>query len=116
MTVKVKARVQAGMAWLDREYPDHVQRVDLDLLSVQEGECCPLAQAAGYHYGDAVRTHCLSDERVTELGFNAPWWATEDGLTELRALTAEWREQYGERLESLAQSRFDASQDGADHD
>ena len=62
--------IPAGMAWLDEHYPDHVQRVDLDQLDLRYGYRCPLGQASGMHYADAVTGHDLDRSwRAYQLGF-----------------------------------------------
>lgn len=54
MGTEINDRVQAGMAFLDEHFPDHVDRVNLDNLDINSGAWCPLAQAAGTFYVSAA--------------------------------------------------------------
>lgn len=54
MIVTIEERVQAGMAFLDEHFPDHVNRVDLVNLSVWSPIRCPLAQAGQDYYSNVI--------------------------------------------------------------
>lgn len=100
----IKARdviIPAGMAWLDEHYPDHVQRVDLSILDMVSPYGCPLAQASGESYWDAVDKHDLERGwRAYQLGFIA---YAADGVSSSE-LAQLWIEAYEQRrsLESAS--------------
>lgn len=61
---QIRERVARGMEFLDKHYPDHVERVDLDRLNIHRGTVCPLGQAYG-------------EERALKQGYFLPFWAAE---------------------------------------
>ena len=101
----VTDRVQAGMAFLDEHYPDHVATMELDNLQVNSGAWCPLAQAADDFYTPAVDDlaakgidlRACDDDRISmaqELGFLAlDGW----GGTDSDDLDRAWIEAYEQR-------------------
>lgn len=69
----IRRRVNRGAAWLDKVFPDWVNRINLESLKLVSGERCVLGQLFGDYYQTAdffFGNHLtLKDER---LGFSAP--------------------------------------------
>jgi hypothetical protein len=88
-----RARIQAGMVWLDEHYPDHVDRVNLASMDVSKVNSCPLAQAGQDTYGTVTFDHYMLSAQATELGFmpgGSPYVSTA-------VLTPLWIEAYEAR-------------------
>lgn len=86
---KAKARVSAGMGYLDKTYPNHLETVDIETIDIESTRNCVLAQAMGIPY---VRIE-IPTEFAKSLGF----YAETDMESEWDILTEEWKEQYRAR-------------------
>lgn len=107
----VQERVQAGMAWLDERFPDHVERFNPDNFDIMcrsqdndgwdHDRRCVLLQATGtFYWMDVCYLVGLDplETEVVDLGFY-PTWRTiqlhED--TELDQLNQAWLDAYAAR-------------------
>lgn len=84
--------VYAGEAWLDEYIPGWWQRgkIALTTLNVAGSWCCPLAQATGVDFNDAVARHELTIAEQVGYGFLAPSGTCRD--TYYANLTYYWKE------------------------
>lgn len=103
MTMDTTARVDAGMMWLNRLYPNHFRTVNLDTLNVASVQFCPLAQAAQSTYGNAIVRHDISADESRSLGFSPSFTLPPSIESDADALTAEWRRRYDIGLAAIYQ-------------
>lgn len=92
-------RVRVGVALLDDRVPGWRDRVRVDRLNVDDEECCPLAQAIGLAFSDAVDRLNLPRRELVACGMLArerPNSLVSSAVTswnvvrEYRALTDAW--------------------------
>jgi len=99
----VNDKVQAGMAFLDKNYPGHVERFNPDIFNIGSPRVCALAQAAGMPWWDAVEHLYGFPEDLTEA------WIEQEDMGFLasnqdagrRALNEAWLAAYAERKAAL---------------
>lgn len=85
-------QIQQGIAYLNEQRPGWVQRLDLDLLEMENGECCVLGQLGG-DFLDALELFRLSEEESIQLGFllDSSRYPTKQDLSkDYSILTEEW--------------------------
>lgn len=96
----MRRRVAAGMEWLDANYPDHAEHVDLDNFDISSPWRCALAQAAQEHYLDAVLSYDSLTSTVSENGRLLPYARAlgfDTGFlesSEVEILNATWIDAY----------------------
>lgn len=113
MQRKYQIAVARGMTFLDRRYPEWIDRIDLGRLDVGAHLECPLAQSYQGDFDVLFEQLELSEEQCENLGFmtahNTPM---EEGLAEYDRLTAAWgtailkgrRENARKKMEQIAQA------------
>lgn len=95
----VQVRVERGMALLDEKFAGHdwLGRVDLDVLDMQHGLHCIVAQVWGLPFYQVLSSmgvwNCMSEGEARSFmfrhGLDASW--SEDGNDYYRELTAAWK-------------------------
>lgn len=95
MSTDVQTRVAAGVAFLDRQVPGWVDRIDVDNLDVACSVNCVLGQLYG-GYSSGTHALGLDQDQAAALGFQVE--VNGDGFKDLiaaimeyPALTDEWR-------------------------
>lgn len=99
MSIDVQTRVAAGVAFLDRQVPGWVDRIDVDNLNVASPVNCVLGQLYGM-YSSGISALGLDQDQAAALGFQVE--VTGDSFSdfvralvasaeEYPALTDEWR-------------------------
>ena len=99
-----KARVEAGMAWLDERFPGHVERFnpdDFHIMCVGNKSCALMQAADQAEYEDACRVTGLDydSDIVIGLGFyprHEDEWILFNADEE--DLNAMWLQAYAERI------------------
>lgn len=91
---KYRVKVQAGVKWLDAEYPKWRQRIEVETLDMENPCKCVIGQVAGEYY-DALLTADLDpDVDGVELGFLCePEWHREDSDSAMDVLRDLWVEE-----------------------
>lgn len=86
------ALVNAGVAWLHEHKPGWLDTVDTTRLAVDSHRRCPLAQAYGQPFDEAVAAAGLSPAESTALGFyDDDDHNREPGASLYPALTEAWQ-------------------------
>jgi hypothetical protein len=94
---KQQLAAEKGLAFLEAEYPDCVERFNLDTLNVKDGDRCPLAQASETNFMSACHRHNLSTQQKDDYGLQA-YAPTRAGRSrQYRWLTAAYKELILER-------------------
>src|SRR5262245_2457654 len=88
---RVKSVVAAGMAYLDENYPDHRERVDITNLLVEDDLRCPLAQAAQKSYYVVFFPIDATETWSQDHGFSGELWRN---YSTWDLLTQAWKDAY----------------------
>jgi len=89
---ELRGTVASGGQFLDKNYPGWRDRVAPDKLDMFDPRQCPLAQASGKLFGEAIHFHnILSSRALINLGFDMPPDSTRLDADNLRD---EWIRQY----------------------
>lgn len=67
---EISTRVGRGVAFLDTEYPGWREKIDVDLLDIQLGNCCALGQLYGSYRAGEYKLR-LNEVTAGRLGFFA---------------------------------------------
>ncbi|MER7164521.1 hypothetical protein ABT336_00360 [Micromonospora sp. NPDC000207] len=84
---EAEAKVTAGLAWLDQNHPGWPDRIDLDVLDIEDPLSCVLGQTVGDFWLVPI-----SYDEATAMGFEVP--PGDPGRIEL---TEAWRRAIEER-------------------
>lgn len=84
---EIRARVQKGVALLDKEVPDWKERIDPGTLNVAASNSCILGQLFGDYFVGVAKLG-LSGTQTRALGF---YNITDEAIQEYQKLTKEWR-------------------------
>jgi len=89
-----EVRVKEGVAWLDKHWPDWLDRVDPLAIDVGSVDNSPLTMASGQPLTEVMDTKGLTMDDLEALGFAC---ATID----VHALNYKWAEEIEGRLEAI---------------
>ena len=98
----IRARVQAGADWLDREGPGWANRIDLDVLNIRFSCDCILGQIGApqeWDFYQVARDFELTIAQCAELGLHG---SPESPVDDYEALTDAWRDLITVRRAELA--------------
>ena len=75
----MRARAILGVPWLQKHYPEQFRKIDLEVLSMDDGDECALGLCHGEGEGTytayltAMDAHCLISREALEFGFTLPY-------------------------------------------
>lgn len=98
MSLPARWRALAGFTWLDENFRDHVETVDLKRLRVSMDNSCPLAQASGGRFTLTRARLGLSMDWAVKHGFMARPDGEGSYFKDWLALQAAWEDLYGEAI------------------
>lgn len=102
MKRSIEKRVDAGAVWLDKNFPDWLQKIDLKHLRLDSSCSCVLGQVFGDYSQAPLGKEIDYDVEASMFGFEV---MMGDGYIdhgdEYEALTSEWRKLISQRQEAV---------------